>query len=154
MQVLVNSDHHIVAGEDLTERVQGVVEGRLDRFSGRITRVEVHLNDLNSSKLGERDKRCLMEARVGGIKPIAVSHEAPTLTEAIHVAADKLERALDHAFGKLEDTAGRAAERRKPAQDAQPGGPAETDGHLAGQVASIEALQELERTEADHRGGP
>ena len=133
MQVLVNSDHHIVAGEDLTERVQGVVEGRLDRFSGRITRVEVHLHDLNSSKLGERDKRCLMEVRVGGMKPIAVSHEAPTLTEAIHVAADKLERALDHAFGKLEDRPGRM--------------PPEA------QVASIEALQELERTEADHRGG-
>ncbi|HXS21821.1 MAG TPA: ribosomal subunit interface protein, partial [Steroidobacteraceae bacterium] len=74
MQVLVNSDHHIVGGEDLTGRVQGVVEGRLDRFSGRITRVEVHLNDLNGSKLGERDKRCMMEARIGGMKPIAVSH--------------------------------------------------------------------------------
>jgi ribosome-associated translation inhibitor RaiA len=131
MQVLVNSDHHIVGGEDLTERVQGVVEGRLERFAKRITRVEVHLNDLNGNKLGERDKRCLMEARVGGLKPIAVSHEAPTLTEAIHVAADKLERALAHAFGKMEDTAGRT-----PPEE---------------QVASIEALQELERTEADHR---
>jgi ribosome-associated translation inhibitor RaiA len=131
MQVLVNSNHHIVGGEDLTERVRGVVEGRLERFAGRITRVEVHLNDLNGSKLGERDKRCMMEARVGGMKPIAVSHEAPTLTEAIHVAADKLERALDHSFGKLQDTAGRA-----PPAD---------------QVASVEALQALERTEADHR---
>lgn len=129
MQVLVNSDH--LGGEDLTERVQGVVEGRLDRFDGRITRVEVHLHDLNSSRLGERDKRCLMEARVGGLKPIAVSHEAPTITEAIHVAADKLERALDHTFGKLEETSGRM--------------PPE------GQIASIEALQQLARTEADHR---
>lgn len=131
MQVLVNSNHTINGGEDLTERVQGVVEGRLDRFEGRITRVEVHLNDLNSSKLGERDKRCMMEARVGGMKPIAVSHEAPTLTEAIHVAADKLERAIEHSLGKLEDTAG-----RMPPEE---------------QVASIEALQELERTEADHK---
>jgi ribosome-associated translation inhibitor RaiA len=131
MQVLVNSDHHIVAGEDLTERVQGVVEGRLERFTGRITRVEVHLNDLNSGKLGERDKRCLMEARVGGLKPIAVSHEAPTVTEAIHVAADKLERALESALGKLEDTAGRMPPEER--------------------VTSIEALQELERTEAGHR---
>ncbi|MGH8179358.1 MAG: HPF/RaiA family ribosome-associated protein [Steroidobacteraceae bacterium] len=130
MQVLVNSDHHIVGGEDLTERVQGVVEGRLDRFSGRITRVEVHLSDLNGSKLGERDKRCLLEARIGGMKPIAVSHEAPTLTEAIHAAADKLERAIAHALGKMEVTEGRA--------------PPEN------QVASIEALQEIERTEADH----
>ena len=131
MQVLVNSDHHIVGGEDLTQRVQGVVAGRLERFDGRITRVEVHLNDLNSLKLGERDKRAMMEARIGGLKPIAVSHEAPTLTEAIHVAADKLERAIEHALGKLEDTQGRM--------------PPE------GQVASVEALQELERTEADHK---
>jgi ribosome-associated translation inhibitor RaiA len=131
MQVLVNSDHHIVGGEDLTERVQGVVEGRLDRFQGRITRVEVHLNDLNGSKLGERDKRCMMEARIGGMKPIAVSHEAPTVTEAIHAAAGKLERAIAHALGKMEVTDGRT--------------PPES------QVASIEALQEIERAEADHK---
>lgn len=130
MQVLVNSDHHIVADEDLTGRVQGVVEGRLERFAGRITRVEVHLNDLNGSKLGERDKRAMMEARIGGLKPIAVSHEAPTLTEAIHAAADKLERAIANALGKLEDTHGRS--------------PPEA------QIASVEALQQLERTEADH----
>ena len=129
MQVLVGSDHHIVGGADLTGRVQGVVEGRLERFADRITRVEVHLNDLNSSKLGERDKRCVMEARLGGLKPIAVSHEAPTLTEAIHVAADKLERAVEHVLGRLEDTPGRTPPRA--------------------QVASVEALQELERTEAD-----
>lgn len=128
MQVLVNSDHHIVGGEDLTERVQGVVEGRLERFAARITRVEVHLNDLNSHKLGERDKRCMMEARIGGMKPIAVTHEAPTLTEAIHAAADKLERSIERTLGKLDDTRGRT--------------PPEA------QVASIEALQELERTEA------
>lgn len=131
MQVLVNSNHHIVGGEDVTDRVRGVVEGRLERFAGRITRVEVHLNDLNGRKLGERDKRCMMEARVGGMKPIAVSHEAPTLTEAIHAAAEKLERALAHSLGKLQETAGRA-----PPAD---------------QVASVEALQALERTEADHR---
>jgi len=128
MQVLVNSDHHIVGGEDLTERVQGVVEGRLERFESRITRVEVHLTDRNGSRLGERDKRCLMEARVGGLKPIAVSHEAPTLTEAIHVAADKLVRALGHALGRLEDIPGRT-----PPQ---------------AQVADLDALRELERTEA------
>ena len=130
MQVLVNSDHHIVGGEDLTDRVRGVVEGRLDRFEGRITRVEVHLNDLNGSKLGERDKRCMMEARIGGMKPIAVSHEAPTVTEAIHATADKLERAIAHTLGKMQ-----ATERRAPPES---------------QVASIEALQEIERTEADH----
>ena len=131
MQVLVNSDHHIVGGEDLTERVRGVVEGRLERFDGRITRVEVHLNDRNSLKPGERDKRCLMEARIGGMKPIALSHEAPTLTEAIHSAADKLERAVARALARLQDMEGRS--------------PPEA------QVASVEALQELERAEANQK---
>jgi ribosome-associated translation inhibitor RaiA len=102
MQVLVNSNHHV----DLTARVQGVVEGRLERFDGRITRVEVHLNDLNSGKLGERDQLCTMEARLGGMMPIAASHQASTLTEAIHAAADKLERAVEHALGRLEDMPG------------------------------------------------
>ena len=125
MQVLVNSDHHT----DLTGRVQGVLEGRLQRFDGRITRVEVHISDLNSRKLAERDKRCTMEARLGGLRPIVVSHEASTLTEAIHVAADKLERAVGHALGRLEDMPG-----RKP---------------LEGQVASVEGLRELERIDSD-----
>ena len=107
MQVLVNSDHTIHGGEDLTDRIQGVVAGTLARFEKRVTRVEVHLSDLNGQKIGERDKRCLMEARVGGLKPIAVSHEAYTMTEAIHAAADKLERALDRAVGRMQDTAGR-----------------------------------------------
>jgi Sigma 54 modulation protein / S30EA ribosomal protein len=158
MQVLVNSDHDVASGADLTQRVQGVVEGRLDRYAGRITRVVVHLHDLNGGTrggpggpLGAHDARkalrCLMEARMGGMAPIAVSHEAPTLTEAIHVAADRLERALEHALGKLGDSAGRAAGRARPRE----AGPAAADGHLAGQVASIEAWQQLERTEADHR---
>jgi len=102
MRVLVNSDLHT----DLTERVQGVLEGRLERFEERITRVEVALRDLNSRKLGERDKRCIMEACLGGMKPIAVSHEAPTLTEAIHVAADKLERAVEDALYSPENRVG------------------------------------------------
>jgi ribosome-associated translation inhibitor RaiA len=130
MQVLVNSGHHL-GGEDLRERVEGVVAGRLERFEGRITRVEVHLNDLNGQKLGERDQRCTMEARLGGMVPIAVTHEAPTLTEAIHVAADKLERAVEHALGRLQDM------------------PVRTPPEA--QVASVEALRQLESTEADRK---
>ena len=107
MQVLVHSDHTIHGSEDLTDRIEGVVLGTLGRFRDRVTRVEVHLSDLNSQKIGERDKRCLMEARVGGLKPLAVSHEAPTLTEAIHAAASKLERALDRTLGRMGQSDGR-----------------------------------------------
>jgi ribosomal subunit interface protein len=133
MQVLVNSDHHIHAGEELSARVEGVVRGALERFEDRVTRVEVHLNDLNSHKTGDRDKRCLMEARVGGLKPIAASHEAPTMAEAIHGAADKLERALDHTLGRLQDKPGRS-----PPED---------------QIATVEGLDELERAEVRRSSG-
>lgn len=106
MQVLVNSDHHILGSEPVTERVESIVMDAVGRFADRITRVEVHLNDVNGAKHGERDKRCMMEARVGGVAPIAVHHQAPTLREAIDGAAEKLERALEHALGRLAETDG------------------------------------------------
>jgi ribosome-associated translation inhibitor RaiA len=125
MQVLLNSDHHVTGDETLTQRVESIVGDTLGRFADRITRVEVHLNDVNGHKLGDRDKRCMMEARLGGMAPIAVTHHAPTFAEAIEAAAEKLERAIEHSLGRLQDTAGPA--------------PAESE------IASIEQLEELRK---------
>jgi hypothetical protein len=47
--------------------------------------------------------RCLLEARLAGLQPIAVSHEAATLQEAVAGAADKLKRSLDSSLGRLEN---------------------------------------------------
>lgn len=102
MQVQVNTDNHIQGREDLAERVKGLVAEGLERFSDRVTRVEVHLSDENSRKAGEDDKRCLLEARLSGMHPIAVSHQASALQQAIDGALDKLRRALDSALGKLD----------------------------------------------------
>lgn len=99
MQVQVNTDKNI-QGEDLAERVRTMVSDALDRFSDRVTRVEVHLSDENSHKAGDDDKRCLLEARPAGLQPIAVSHQADTLPQAIDGALDKLKRALESALGK------------------------------------------------------
>jgi ribosome-associated translation inhibitor RaiA len=123
MQILVDADDHLHGSQDLTARIEGVVEGALERFSERITRVEIRLSDLNSRRPGERDMCCHMEAHAGGLKPIGVSHEAVTLTEAIHAAASKLERALDHALGRV-----KAQPARAPV--AEPDDPAESLGHL------------------------
>jgi ribosome-associated translation inhibitor RaiA len=113
MQVRVNSDHHITGSESVTERVESIVAASVERFADRITRVEVFLSDTNAGKQGARDKRCVMEARAAGVAPVAVSHEAPTVLASIEGAAPKLERALEHAFGRQN------AAVRKGAREAQ-----------------------------------
>ena len=83
------------------------VEGTLGRFGDQIVRVIVQLNDVNGEKSGDRDKRCLMEARLAGHQPIAASHHAASLDDAISAAAEKLEREIDHILSRLHDPKGR-----------------------------------------------
>ncbi|CAN7514081.1 HPF/RaiA family ribosome-associated protein [Pseudoduganella sp. LjRoot289] len=103
MQIKVNTDKTIEHHASLDEHVQTVVTAAISRFAEQITRVEVHLSDNNSQKSVDGDNRCLMEARVTGYQPIAVSAHAATLHQAISGAADKLRRAIDSALGRLSD---------------------------------------------------
>lgn len=76
----------------------------MKRFGDQITRVEVHLSDENSDKKsGKKDKRCLIEARLAGLQPLAVSHEAATMEHAVDGAVDKLMRSIDTTLGKLDN---------------------------------------------------
>lgn len=102
MLIQVNTDNHITGRQQLVSDVETVVEEALSHFSSHITRVEVHLTDVNSRKTGPNDKRCLMEARVEGHPPVAVSHQDDTLTQAMVGAADKLQSTLEHTLGRLE----------------------------------------------------
>ncbi|MDP1966431.1 MAG: HPF/RaiA family ribosome-associated protein [Reyranella sp.] len=103
MQIQINTDSNIEGREDLAASVQAVVEGAVQRFSDRITRVEVHLSDENSRKSGHDDKRCMMEARVEGRQPTAVTHRAATLDQAVDGAAEKLKRSLESTLERLHD---------------------------------------------------
>lgn len=110
MQILVNTDNNIRGTAELHARVSAVVEDSLGRFGDRITRVEVQLTDENSSqKTGDNDMRCALEARVAGHQPIAVTHLAPTLEEAVDGACDKLQRTLDRTLGRIRDPKGRTS---------------------------------------------
>jgi ribosome-associated translation inhibitor RaiA len=102
MLVQINTDRNVEGREELSRQVEEKVRGALDRFSDRLTRVEIHLGDENSDKKpGEDDMRCLLEARPAGLRPITVSHRAATVDLAVDGALDKFERALESAFGKL-----------------------------------------------------
>lgn len=101
MQVLVNCDDPICCEEELIRRVEGVLEGTLEEFRDRVLRVEARLSDLHGPKPGERDKICALEARIAGSTVVA-SHEAATLAEAIHDAADKLKRLIVQEIRQLD----------------------------------------------------
>jgi ribosome-associated translation inhibitor RaiA len=104
MKIQINSDNHITGREALVEQAEATVTSALGHLAEQITRVEVHLSDENGEKTGARDKRCMMEARLEGHQPIAVTDEADSLDEAIAGAADKLKRSLDHTLGRVHDS--------------------------------------------------
>lgn len=102
MQIQFNTDSNIEGNIQLAQEMEAVVRDTLDRFSAKITRVEVHLSDQNSDqKFGTDDKRCLLEARLAGLQPIVVSHEAATVEQAVEGAAEKMKRSLESTLGRL-----------------------------------------------------
>jgi len=101
MIIQINSDNNITGTEGLSTFVESEVAETLKRFDDQITRIEVHLNDENGNKSGIHDKRCMLEARLEGMQPIAVTAHGNTIREALAGALDKLKSVLDTTLGKL-----------------------------------------------------
>jgi len=117
MKVQVNTSNDIDNKETLERWASEFLGEQLARFEQDITSIEVQLSDENhAAKGGGVDKRCMMEARINGRPPIAVTNFAPDQNLAFRGAAEKLEKALDHAFGKLDRREHREREtiRREP----------------------------------------
>jgi ribosome-associated translation inhibitor RaiA len=110
MLVQVNTDNHTAGSAGLIRHVESVIEGALERFSERITRVEAHLKDESSSAkaIGD-DKRCVLEARLAGLQPISVSDDGSTMEQALDGAVDKLAKILTRTLGRLDDPKGRTS---------------------------------------------
>ncbi|MBK5257778.1 MAG: HPF/RaiA family ribosome-associated protein [Vicinamibacteria bacterium] len=114
MQIQVNTDKNVDGNEGFAAQARSVVEGALDRLRDRITRVEVHISDKNGEKSGTNDKRCMMEARLEGRPPAAVTHDAATVEDAVDGAAEKLARAIEHTIDRLATEAGRRTDPPPP----------------------------------------
>lgn len=109
MQIQINTDRNVVGHEARVEKVTGIVNRALGRFTDHVTRIEVHLSDVNSlAKGGSDDHRCVMEARMHGRAPIAVTHNAANVAQAAEGAAQKLAKKMDSTLGRLRDQRTRA----------------------------------------------
>lgn len=105
MKIQVNSDKSIAVHARLTTFVEGEVSRILRRFAARLTRVEVHLSDVDSTKSGPADKRCLIEVRPAGGTPRTASAQAAKVASAVDEAANKIKRALTAYFGRIDGSA-------------------------------------------------
>lgn len=103
MQIQVNTDHHVKGGDLLRQHVESLLNDALNSFKDQVTRVEVFISDENSHKGGDDDLRCTMEARIRGLKPIAVTHHAENINVAIDGAADRITRSVRKTVEKRRD---------------------------------------------------
>lgn len=116
MQIQINADNHLESSEARDTWASSLVEAAMAHFADSVTRVEVHLSDENGGKGGAPAFRTVMEARVNGRPPIAVTNDAPSLDSAVNGAVHKLVRATEHAIGRASKHAHDA--RQTPADDA------------------------------------
>ncbi|KPU93898.1 ribosomal subunit Interface protein [Variovorax paradoxus] len=112
MQIQVNTSNGIDNKEALERWADTEIQQQLQRFRDDVTRVEVHLSDENHEKAGERDKCCVMEARLAHHQPLAVKQHASSMDEAFRGASDKLKRLLDSTLGRLHNHRDRESIRR------------------------------------------
>jgi ribosome-associated translation inhibitor RaiA len=100
MRIQIHHDDHIRPSAARTQEIEATVRSALDRFGENITWVQVHLRDENGPRFAADDKRCLIEARVAHREPIAVSHRATDVQQAVSGAAGKLRRSIDQALDR------------------------------------------------------
>jgi len=103
MIIQINTDNNITGSDKHSAYLDASISETLIRYSDKISRLEVHLSDENSHKSGLNDKRCMLEARIEGMQPIAVTNQAGTTEQAVKGALDKLLASLKSVFGKLKN---------------------------------------------------
>ncbi|MEO8416776.1 MAG: HPF/RaiA family ribosome-associated protein [Ginsengibacter sp.] len=101
MTIQINTDKSLSVHKAFEAQLGSLLSDELSRFSERITRLELHLSDENGSKQGLKDKRCMIEARIEGRQPIAVTDRAGDYELAVSGAIEKLKASLDTIAGKL-----------------------------------------------------
>lgn len=102
MDVQFNSDNRIKGSADLGAHVEARLRERLARFTSRLTRIEVHLRDVDGINETSRGIEARIETRPAGRQPLSVSDSGRKVEDAFTGALGKLVARLDREFGKLD----------------------------------------------------
>ena len=101
MQFQFNTDANIQGDDRLAEVAETVVTSALGHLTDRLSRIEVHLVDVNGAKGGADDIHCTIDARPEGMQPQTVTHSDANVDAALRGASKKIRALLDSEFGKL-----------------------------------------------------
>lgn len=102
MTIQINTDKTITGEKRSSDFFTSQINEALQRFESHITRIEVHLKDENGNKEGFNNISCLVEARLEGRQPIAVTNQADTIDLALTGAIDKTKTAIKSILGKIQ----------------------------------------------------
>ncbi|MEV4539680.1 HPF/RaiA family ribosome-associated protein [Asanoa sp. NPDC049518] len=106
MRIQVQTDRNVDVSDGMVQRIEGDIESALSRFGDHVTRVEVHLASETSGRTSGDDKRCVIEARLAGRQPVAVTHHASSVGEACSGAVHKLESLIGSRYGRSDSRKG------------------------------------------------
>jgi hypothetical protein len=103
MIIQINTDKTLNGDNRHQEYFSAQIKEELERYESHITRVELHLKDENGKKEGVNDKTCVLEARLKGKQPIAVTSQADSIEKAVSEAIDKMKVAIATIIGKSQN---------------------------------------------------
>lgn len=102
MTIQINTDKTLTVEKRSSDFFISQITEALQRFESHITRIEVHLKDENGKKDGFNNISCLLEARLKGKQPIAITNQANTLDMAVTGAIVKIKTTIESILGKIQ----------------------------------------------------
>jgi hypothetical protein len=99
MTIQFNTDNNVKGSKELTSPLIEYISEQFSRYAQQISRLDVHLSDENGLKRGPDDKRCMLEAKIEGRRPIAVVGRANSYRQAVTGATEKLISSMEKITG-------------------------------------------------------
>ena len=103
MFIEFHSDNNVKTSEETVAPFRDQINNSFKTYSHQVSSVQVHFSDENGNKGGQDDKRCMMEVRLDGKDPIAVTARLSNITQALKFASDKMKASLDTRRDKLKN---------------------------------------------------
>jgi ribosome-associated translation inhibitor RaiA len=103
MEIQFNKDDNLNVNEELLVSATSSLSEEISKFSQQITGVDVNLAEEPDNSDGNNCMSCSLEARLAGMKPVAVTNHANTHKLAIDGAIEKLKSSLMNKKGIFKD---------------------------------------------------